>query len=82
MRLKDFKKKYPTSKPIVLCDRCNNWCYGYYTLSLLTKGLYVLCPDHHHARPFIENLDVPHIPSKHYLKHTNVQIADTATAVT
>lgn len=72
-----FLLQYPDAEKIVPCDRCGEKCYGYYTLSLLTKALWVLClKDGHRARPFIENLPIPHKPSEHYLKHTNQKTQD------
>lgn len=74
MKLKLFMKTYPNAKKIVLCERCRDMCYGYYTLSYLTKGLYVLCPKHPHARPFIYDLPIPNVPSQHYLKHSQISM--------
>lgn len=54
---------------MVECDKCYRSCEGYYTLSHLSKGLWVKCPNcGTHARPFIDNLPIPSKPSKAYLK--------------
>ena len=74
MDIKYFLKQYPDAKPIVPCERCHKNFYGYYTLSFLTKGFFVICPICKiHTRPFIDNLPIPYKPSKHYLKHTGNQ---------
>jgi hypothetical protein len=42
---------------------------AYYTLSLLTKGLWIQCTTCKvHARPYVEGLDLPWKPSKTYVK--------------
>ncbi len=55
------------------CDKCNQSVPAYYTLSHLTKGLWVQCPScGTHARPYIANLDLPLKPSKAYRKITGI----------
>jgi hypothetical protein len=52
------------------CGRCKNFAPAYYTLSYLTKGLWVMCPKcGNNAAPYVPDLDLPYKPSKHYLKH-------------
>ncbi len=63
----------PISYGKFYCDRCNQLAPAYYTLSHLTKGLYVQCPNcGNHARPYIENLHLPCKPSKAYRKKTGI----------
>lgn len=50
------------------CDRCGKNVPAYYTLSLLTKGLWVQCKNcGTHARSYIPNLRLYNKPSKHFL---------------
>ena len=50
------------------CDRCGDEVPAYYTLSHLTKGLWVQCPNcGTHPRIFIDNLPLFYKPSKSYL---------------
>jgi len=74
MNLDKFLQSHPDAKPTVICDRCMKSCYGYYTLSLKTKGLFVMCGDcGTHARPYMPSLPIPSVPSQDYLKHTMIQ---------
>lgn len=53
----------------VECERCHQMSEGYYTLSHLTKGLWVRCKNcGNHARSFIPCLNLPWIPSKAFIK--------------
>lgn len=57
------------------CERCDEIVPAYYTLSLLTKGLYVSCPNCGlHARPYVPNLPLHHRPSKHYLRNKALEV--------
>lgn len=51
------------------CGKCDRIVPAYYTLSHLTKGLWVNCPKHgKFARPYVPDLPLPYIPSKAYKK--------------
>jgi hypothetical protein len=51
------------------CDKCSNLVPAYYTLSHITKGLWVQCSNcGTHARPYIDNLPLYYKPSKNYLR--------------
>lgn len=53
----------------VECERCHQMSEGYYTLSHLTKGLWVRCKNcGNHARSFTPGLNLPWIPSKAFIK--------------
>jgi DNA-directed RNA polymerase subunit RPC12/RpoP len=50
------------------CERCGKQVPAYYTLSNITKGLWIQCPKcGTHARTYVANLDLPYKPSKSYL---------------
>ena len=52
-----------------VCDRCRKEAPAWYTLSHLTKGLWIKCPRcGTHTRSFIPNLDLPQKPSKAYIE--------------
>jgi hypothetical protein len=52
------------------CDRCKEFMPAWYTLSLLTKGLWIRCNNcGTHAAPYQPDLDIPERPSKHYLRN-------------
>lgn len=56
------------------CDRCFKNVPAYYTLSVLTKGLWVQCPTcGTHPRKYVPNLFLPYRPSKHYLRNHNIK---------
>ncbi len=64
-KLKLLKEMNSTKIP---CDRCGKISYAYYTLSRLTKALYIVCERcHNHAAPYKDQLPIPFIPSKDYL---------------
>ena len=53
----------------VECERCHQMSDGYYTLSHLTKGLWVRCKNcGNHARSFVPGLNLTWIPSKAFIK--------------
>lgn len=64
----------PIVKPVkkyqlVQCERCGAWCEAFYTLSLLTKGLWVHCKNcGNHARPYAAGLNIAWKPSKTFIK--------------
>lgn len=61
--------KAPDQYDQVECERCHQMSEGYYTLSHLTKGLWVRCKNcGNHARSFFPGLNLPWIPSKAFIK--------------
>lgn len=61
----DKDKKFEKVK----CDRCSKKCEAYYTLSSLTKGLWLKCRNcGTHAAPYQEGLKIPWKPSKTFIK--------------
>lgn len=56
------------------CEKCNTLQPAYYTLSLLTKGLFIQCANCGiHTRPYVPDLDLPYKPSKHYLRNKGTE---------
>ncbi len=63
-----MSKKYISPKKYY-CEKCNDLVPAYYTLSHLTKGLWIQCPiDGTYARQYVPDIDLPYKPSKAYLK--------------
>lgn len=62
---------------LVPCGRCDRPSPAYYTLSHLTKGLWVKCSRCGlHARKYIPDLPIPSKPSKAYLIHVAKQLGE------
>lgn len=67
-------EEYNNMKGKYYCEICNKVCPAYYTLSLLTKGLWIECPQcGTHALPFVTGLNIQSKPSKHYLKTMGIK---------
>lgn len=63
------KKAVRGSYEKVPCERCNEPGEAYYTLSLITKGLWVKCKKcGKNARTYIDGLRIPWKPSKTFVK--------------
>lgn len=60
----------------VRCERCSTLCEGYYTLSSLTKGLWVKCKKcGTHATTYQPGLNITWKPSKAFIKEVGKEVA-------
>jgi ribonuclease HI len=61
---------------LVKCDRCGTPSSGYYTLSSLTKGMYVQCVKcGNHAAPYAPGLKLRWKPSKTFIREVGAEEA-------
>jgi len=72
---KEIEVQYPWSR--YKCNSCGATVTAYYTLSYLTKGLWVNCPKCGiHARPYVGGLHLYHRPSKDFIKRNTLPEED------
>jgi len=61
---------------LVKCDRCGTSSTGYYTLSSLTKGMYIQCTKcGNHAAPYTPGLKLLWKPSKTFIREVGAEEA-------